>query len=228
MEYWKPLEDCPLFRGVDYISIEALLQEVGTKEVVFEKGEFFSLQQVVDLHIIIVVSGRIRLNSPFAKGNSERMIEHLSPSDAFGLAFAVVDATVPGSAQVLTRSTILRIPAKKFLDLISMGTPVHLQVGKNILEELAQKVHMNAQRLTYLRYRSLKKMLSAYLLDHAPPKENETFSLPINKTMLADLFGVSRSAMVRVLSQLKTEGILSYHLNEYEIHNKEALWRILD
>lgn len=227
MEYWPILLDCHLFKDMDYMEIEAFLQFVGATECPLEKGEIMWPNQSECQHILVILKGAMKVNGIVVKSNSDSMVERLYPGDMFGTAFAVLGQTVLGHIQATCHTTILSIPVSCFLSQGNTLCPSYGIVSRNLIHVLAEKAHENALRLRYLRYRTLKKMLAAYLLDNSPSENGVAFSLPLNKSMLASFMGVSRPAMARVLASMQEEGLISYQLNSYKILDLQGLSRLL-
>lgn len=209
MEYWASLLDCRLFEGMDYMEIEAFLQFVGATEQHLERGELLWLDQAVNQYILVVLKGAVKVNGLVVKTNSDSMVERLYPGDLFGTAFAVLDKSANGHMQATCQTVLLSIPVGCLLSQGNTQCPSYGTVSRNLIVVLAEKVHENALRLRYLQYRTLRKMLAAYLMDNEPEEAGLVFALPLNKSMLADFLGVSRPAMARVLASMQEEGLIS-------------------
>lgn len=228
MEYWASLLNCRLFQDMEYMEIEEFLNFTGVTEKVLEKGDILWLDKMANENIIVTIKGKLKINSVTGQTNSDSMVENIRPGNMFGTAFSVLGIPAPGHMQALARTIILLIPVAPFLQDDGKNCPSYGKINRNLIQALAEKVHEGALRLHYLRFRTLKKMLSAYLLDNAQPDVTKPFTLPLNKSMLADMLGVSRPAMVRVLSAMQGEGLISYRLNSYHILKPDALEAILN
>ncbi len=222
MEYWPSLLTCRLFQGMAYEEIETFLKDNGSQWLQFNRGDVLFRRGAFKNKLLIVVEGSVKV-SEILKAEADNVVDYIQSGDSFGLAMAlngsnhnvIIEATQKGTAVVLSGNAWVGNPEQT--------GPIQRQVMTNALYELADTVKEHANKLTYLRYSSLRAMLSAYLLHQSKEQEGVPFQIPMNKTMLADYLSISRAAMVKTFSTMRREGIIDFHQKEFVILNIEDL-----
>lgn len=227
MEYWEALESARLFQGLDYVEIEGFLQSIGTKESKLEKGEFLWLDDIMHKHLLIVAEGKLNIVRENRETNSDGIIEHMEAGDMFGASFAVLEIPFQGYAVATVATTAFLLPIHPILHGYLYQHPAHGRVSSNFITILATKIQENTRRHHLVRHRSLKRIMAAFFLEQVHPNEAPTFTLSVSKSTLAERLGVSRSAMVRQLTAMQEDGLISYQRNCYTIINRQGLIDIM-
>ncbi|MDR0839472.1 MAG: helix-turn-helix domain-containing protein, partial [Oscillospiraceae bacterium] len=65
--------------------------------------------------------------------------------------------------------------------------------------------------------RTTKEKLLSYLTEQARQESSGSFDIPYNRQELADYLSVERSALSAEMSKLKSEGVIDYRKNHFEI-----------
>lgn len=223
MEYIHNLLDCDLFDGMDYIMIEQFLHYSNARLQTILRGTVLQLEDFASDNIILVTSGSLKLISKVFSADTDFVVEHILQGGVFGMALSILGQTIPGYVRATTNTNFLLIPGTYIKSGCSASFPYYQLINRNIIRMLANRVQINALRVDYFRYPTLKKRLSAYLCNHAPEEDGVSFTLPLNKGLLAEFLGVSRPTLVRLLSTMQDEGIIQYHLNSYTLLNRSVL-----
>jgi len=90
-----------------------------------------------------------------------------------------------------------------------------------MMKVIAKKNMLLNQRIELLGKRSIREKLLSYLWARQKEMNKSRISLPFNRNELADYLCVDRSAMSRVLGQMKKEGLLNFKKNVFELHLKD-------
>ena len=98
---------------------------------------------------------------------------------------------------------------------------------KAYLCDNGDKVAFLAEKIRLLRFTTIRQKIAGYFLDLARRQGSELLALPHNLETTADMFGVTRPALSRSLSQLVDEGILQREGREYRIIAKHGLKELL-
>jgi CRP-like cAMP-binding protein len=86
-----------------------------------------------------------------------------------------------------------------------------------MLNILANKNINLTQKLEHVTGHNTREKLLSYLSERARLTGKSKFTIPLNRQELADFLAVERSAMSAELSRMQSDGILSYHKNEFEL-----------
>lgn len=222
MEYWPSLLTCRLFQGMAYEEVELFFKDNGGQWLQFNRNDVLYRRGVFKNKLLIVVEGSIKV-SEILKAGADNVVDYIQAGDSFGLAMAlngsnhnvIVEATKKGVAVVFPGDALVGRPEQ--------AGSIQRQVMTNALYELADTVQEHAEKLTYLRYSSLRDMLSAYLLRQSNYQEGVPFQIPMSKTMLADYLSISRAAMVKTFSVMRRDGVIDFKQKEFVILDMEDL-----
>ena len=135
---------------------------------------------------------------------------------------------------VLEKSVLFSgVPAKELRDDLE-SVPHHIQcydkdlrIMKNFMTELATATYMLQQRLELLSYSGIVQKAAFYLLIQARQSGKNVIRIPDSVSNWAMVMNVSRSSLHRELKKLETDGIITYDPPTIEIHDPEALQKVL-
>lgn len=221
MEYRPDLLKSELFADVSYEDLERLLGCIGARVRHYIRGDIIVQVGEMIPQLLVVLKGTMK-TSHVSNVNAEGTVSTYHPCEHFGMAYAVLGRPSFVSARAVTACSILFIPYDKLICPCERHCEGHAQVLHNIPAVLADKVLMHAQKIEYLHLRSLRSKLSAYLLNNQG-EEGAEFTIPLNRTQLAEYLGASRSSMTRELSTMQREGLVHFEGKVFQVLNKERL-----
>ena len=82
------------------------------------------------------------------------------------------------------------------------------------MAETGEKFWQQRRRSAYLVEPRLRERVLRYLRDMSPPA-GEWFTVPLDRQGMARFLGADRSALSRLLSQLRDEGLIEYRKSEF-------------
>ena len=100
--------------------------------------------------------------------------------------------------------------------MVGEVSPSLRQVQRNLLAETGEKFWQQRRRIAYLVEPRLRQRVLRYLRDEAPAA-GEWFTLPLDRQGMARFLGADRSALSRVLSHLRNEGLMEYRKREFRV-----------
>lgn len=191
---------CCLSRGSDAplgpADIEQLAAEMGEQHVagglfVFHRGD-----DAARVHV--VRAGAIELSREI---NGRRVtLQRLGPGDVFGDVPALLGEPEPFDARAVQDSTVLSIEAAQLFVLLQTRS----QVAQRWFVSLAERMAGLQGRLVDLLAGGLESQLASILL-----REQESDGdVALSHAQLAELLGVPRSSVQRVLKSLEAAGLL--------------------
>jgi len=80
-----------------------------------------------------------------------------------------------------------------------------------LLADMGDRLQFLAQRLRMSQFGSIRQKLALYLIDHSPADRRSPVRIPNTRQELADIFGVARPSVSRVISELEQEGVIETH-----------------
>ncbi|MFR4972893.1 MAG: NADH-ubiquinone oxidoreductase-F iron-sulfur binding region domain-containing protein, partial [Butyricicoccus pullicaecorum] len=129
--------------------------------------------------------------------------------DLFGESYACAPGA-PLTVSVIAAEDceVLFINIAQALTMCTHVCAFHVRLVNNLMHILAGKNLMLSRKIDHLSRRTTREKLLAYLSDQAEAQGSSSFDIPFNRQELADFLSVDRSALSRVLSCMKREGLL--------------------
>lgn len=215
----------PLFQGIDYASLPALLdclgarkELVGKNEVVFEAGA-----AVPELGLVL--SGAIRVERLDFWGRRS-ILGRAEAGETFGESFSLGlpgdENEAPVSAVAAQDSEILLLNYNKVMTSCTSACAFHTRLIRNVLALLARKNMELLRRIELLTLPGTREKALAYLSNMAErggvrERGGVTVEIPFNREELADFLSVDRSALSRELGKLRDEGLIRFERNRFEL-----------
>jgi CRP-like cAMP-binding protein len=205
----------PLFKGFPKEEISHVLYCLGAFKKTFAKNTFLFEEGDRADFAVLLLRGQVDLVRYGEEGNTS-IFESFSPGESFGEAYALKAETVFGvSALAKEDGVALYIHLRQLLE--EMNCVYGQNLMKNLLLVLASKDMMMKDKLNVLGQKGLKGKVMEYLLSFSQGKKREYFPFPYSRQEMADYLGCDRSALSRLLSQMKKEGLILYRKHEFLI-----------
>lgn len=214
-EYISILKKTKLFSGVGESDIPEMLACLSTKLYEYKKGEAVIRQGEYLSSLIILVCGKLQIQSEDYWGNRS-ILNIIHIGDMFGEAY-----TTPGSEAVMNDVIALEDSAAVFLDaskIISSccsGCRFHLTVVQNLFYEISDKNRSLVQKIGHMSMRTTRGKLISYLSLEAKKQNSPIIEIPFNRQQLADYLSVDRSAMSNELGKMRDEGMIEFDKNRF-------------
>lgn len=205
-----------LFTGLSLDEISAVIDCMGGTLRSYQKGEEVLSPGDAVTSIGTLVAGRLMVFKEDADANRS-LLAHLVPGDHFAEVFAF--SGVPSSPVAVTaeeESTVLFLPKNRFLPTCQKNCDFHGKLIQNLLHILSTKALYLQSRMAFLSEKTLRKKILSYL-HYLSKGSSSSFIIPFNREDLADYLCVDRSALSRELSNLKKEGLIDYHKNQFTL-----------
>lgn len=198
-------------------TLDKLLANAMTLDV--PRGVVELLQGYEAIHAAMVVSGLVRAFRTTGEGRQMTM-RYARAGDL--LAFSSVHVRRPGmlGQQAMMPSRILRFHP----DAISELTRRDLAVANLIAEDNAHRVFDYIEIMTGLGFSSMRQRVVSHLLDLAAADPGAaTMVARVSQQALADAVGCVREVVVRLLRELREEGLVRTGRDEIELLQPDRL-----
>ena len=208
---------CWLFRGLAPQEISAVLGCISAKQQSYPKHSFIFHAGDCVTHAGIVVRGELHIVREDIWGN--RAIQAVCrPADLFGEVFACLpDHTADVSVLAKQDTEVLYLDMQHLLTSCSNSCAFHNRLIHNYVTVLAQKNRMLNQKIRHCTQRTIRGKVLSYLSEQAMAAGSTTFRIPLNRQQLADYLSVDRSALSAELSHLQSQGLLTFHRNQFTL-----------
>lgn len=195
------LSKIPLFSGLPSIYSEKLSPHL--HESRFVKGNLLFKEGTIADRLYIILEGSVQLTVSGAKGQ-QTVLEILYPGDTFLLDSVLTSQAYLFSAQVLDEARILCLQRSILTKLIRNDG----DFAVHMLTTLSGQFRIMVRQVRDLRLRSTTQRLAAYLLELARAEgNNNRFTLPLTKRLMASWLGMSPERLSRSFNALKEFGI---------------------
>ena len=177
-------------------------------EQVYEKGEIIFREGSYPSGIFYIKNGKAK-KYKVAKDGGEQIIYVANTGELIGYHAVLSDNRYPDSAAALEESTITFIPREDFQATLDTSGVL----GKRLLKTLSHEFAVLANNLTLFTQHPVRERLALQLVVlREKYKVNFQPGAPVEINMsrddLASLVGTARENVVRMLTELKDEGIL--------------------
>jgi len=221
-KYFSVLKKTALFEGMDEKEmgsmlkcLNAYMKDYDEDGMIFHEGEKVG-------SVGVVLEGRVQVVREDVHGN-RIILTGWGPGNLFAEAFAPAEVReIPVSVFASVKSRILFLDFNRIITQCSSNCVFHAQLIRNMMKVIAKKNMLLNQRIELLGKRSIREKLLSYFWALQKEKKKSRIVLPFNRNELADYLCADRSAMSRVLGQMKKEGILRYKKNVFELHFEDV------
>ena len=213
---------CPIFRGLDPESINSLLNDIHYQVKKFNKGDLIAAGGEKVRSLYIITRGSVKGEMLDYSGKSIK-IEDIEAPKPLAAAFMfgkdnVYPVTVTANEQV----TILVIPIGEFLKILQKNATVLI----NYLNSISTRAQFLSQKINFLSFKTIREKLAHFLLQQAGDRYHSV-ELKETQQQLADLFGVARPSLARVLGEMHNAGLIRIEKKTVTLLDKNKLNQLL-
>ncbi len=216
-QYLDVLSQSPLFLGMDRQGIAEVLTCLRARFKTYTKGEILLLAGDNVPELGIVLSGGVVIEREDANG-VRTIITKVERGELFAEAFACAGTLhSPVSVTAGTQSEVLWLPATGIVSVCPRSCAHHTRLVENMMHLLARKNLLMHERLELLSKKTIRERITTYLGMQSRRQGSARFVIPFSRTELADYLCVDRSALSRELGAMRNEGLVRFHLSEFEM-----------
>ena len=214
---FENLNKSTIFKGLNEEEIKALLSQTSYYTKSFKSEEFIAFRgDKVEAYMLVLegelVSEMQKVNGKVVKIETLLPYADIAPSFIFG-----IDNTFPIDLYATKNSKLLYIPKNDLINILQKNKIIL----NNILNSFSNRTQFLSKKL-WLSNKTIEEKLATYILDNLD--KNSLWHVKKSITDLANIFGVSRPSLSRVITGLVEEGTLERVSNSsFKLLDKEAL-----
>lgn len=219
---YQLLAKCPVFRGISEKRTEELLKHIHFQIKKYSKNDVVAIAGQEISHLYIILAGSVKGEMIDYSGKTIK-IEDIEAPRPLATAFLFgSENNFPVTVSANNDVKILAVPISEFLKLLQMD----LNILKNYLDNISSRTQFLSQKLHFLSFKTIKEKIAHFLLQKAGERLH---SVELNNTQqqLADLFGVTRPSLARVLAEMQREKLIIIEKRTVTLLNKEKLNELL-
>lgn len=203
-----------LFRGMSMAEITDILSVTSHIEKHYSSEEIIVHQGDIIHNIGIVLSGSA-VGKKYTPEGEEIIVSRMDANKIFGDVLSGANGFAsPVTVQAQTDCTVMLID---YQQLLFSSHPLTHRVLQNMIQNISLKYFAQNRRMDILMLKSVRAKVLAYLEWQKAAHDANTFSIDLDRRLLADFLGVERSALSRELSRMKADGLIDYHKNNFTL-----------
>ncbi|MGL5785468.1 MAG: Crp/Fnr family transcriptional regulator [Bacteroidales bacterium] len=183
---------------------------------IFKKGELITYHSEVITHLIMLTKGRVKTEIISNSGIALPVDEIEAPYPLSSSFLFADNNRIPVDITAVTECEVIFI-RKEAIEKQLMACPGFL---RGFLTFNANHTQSISERLKIFAQRGIKSKVVYYILSR---EVDGVFDLNKSVSSLADYFGVDRSSLSRVISELVREQIIEIECGRGRILNQKAL-----
>ena len=208
-QYYPVLQQCGIFHGISPRKYDEVLQCLNARTQSYPRGVHIAELGQQTRNAGILLDGTIEEFLYDENGNQVNL-HRIEPGQVFGAELACTgSAESPVCLRTTSKCTVMLLNFGALLSPETMTCPCRMQVTANLMQNFAQQVLFFNTKVRILAQKRLRDRLKIYLQTLTPNTEG-VYTLPYNRTALADFLCVDRSALSRELCRMRDEGLLTF------------------
>lgn len=214
---FENLNKSTIFKGLNEEEIKALLSQTSYYIKSFKSEEFIAFRgDKVEAYMLVLegelVSEMQKVNGKVVKIETLLSYADIAPAFIFG-----IDNTFPIDLYATKNSKILYIPKNDLINILQKNKIIL----NNILNSFSNRTQFLSKKL-WLSNKTIEEKLATHILENLD--KNNIWYIKKSITDLANIFGVSRPSLSRVIAGLVEEEILERVSNSsFKLLDKDSL-----
>ena len=200
---------CPLFFGIEPQDCMQMLSCFESRTKNFSPKETICNYSQGNNKIGILQSGLANMIRIDHEGN-RTILETLEKNSVFGEALAFSGSSKDSIFVECEKTcSVLFFDYSHITKRCDNACMHHTALVQNMFRLIAEKLLIMSSRVEVLSHRTIRGKLMCYFNITSVTQNNASFELPFSVSALADYICTDRSAMMRELKNMKTEGLIT-------------------
>lgn len=215
------LKNLKLFSSLTEDELQQINRRVILKE--FRKNEIILYEQDFNQFMYIIVFGKVRVTQATDDGKEIILAFHES-EESFGEISLIDGQSSPATVVAEDDSFIAIISKEDFFSLISD----HSKIVHNLLQILCARLRVSWKQIQMLNLKDAEKRLKMLFLTFSYESGNKTqegivLDMHITHQSLADMTGLSRETVTRIINKWKNGGEINVLKNKSYLLTEDFL-----
>ncbi len=215
-----------LFQGLDYDDLNRINSHKTC--IQYKKGQTIFYEGTRPTGLYCMNGGTVKVHKNNIQGK-EYIIYMAKPGDFLGYRALLSEEFYGASATVLEDAKICFIPKENFFEVLSKNPAFMKRVVKAVCHEMG----IMEERMAELAHKSVRERLAANLLmlKESYGMEGETselIDLALSREDLASIVGTATETVIRLLSEFKSDGLISFEGKKIRVMDPKKLAKQAD
>lgn len=220
---YKKLVRCPLFKGLNEDEIKALLEKTIHQVKKYKKDDVIALSNEEITSQLSVIEGSVKgemidFNGKTIKIEDIEAPRPLAPAFLFGK-----NNRYPVNIVANKDVVILSFPKSSFIKMLQNEE----KILHNYLDIISNRAQFLSSKIKLLSFHTIKGKMAQYILQIMKKTNNSEIVLTKSQSQLAEIFGITRPSLGRVVREMNDEEIIISTGKNIKIINKKKLTALL-
>lgn len=219
-----PVRPLSIFEGVNHTNLEDISTSKGFTN--FKKGETIFREGQPALGIYILHNGRVKITKTGALGR-EQIVSFASRGEIMGYRPMILEEAYDISAITIEDSAICFIHKDKILSLIHSDSDFALKLMKTALQNTKKMTDI----LSSISQKNVRSRVAESILiikNEFGMDDSNIINVALSREDLSAMIGTSSESYIRMLKEMKDDGIVSTIGKKIKILNFNKLKEVAD
>jgi len=194
----------------------------------YKKGQTLYYEGTRPMGLFCINSGKVKVYKITSDGK-EQILYLAKPGDFLGYKALISEEFYTASATVIEEGAICYIPKSDFLNILN-SNPTFF---KKIMSKLCEDLGVMEQKLVTIAQKSVRERLAATLLmlkeSYGMEGEESTLiDIALSREDLANIIGTATETVIRLLSEFKTQELISLQGKKIKVLDPQGLVKEAD
>jgi CRP-like cAMP-binding protein len=194
----------------------------------YKKGQTLFYEGTRPMGLFCINSGKVKVYKISSEGK-EQILKLAKPGDFLGYRALISEEFYNSSATVIEEGAICYIPKIDFLETLQKNPTFFRRMAKQVAQELG----LMEQKLVTIAQKSVRERLAATLIMLKETygmegDESDLIDIALSREDLANIIGTATETVIRLLSDFKTQKLISLQGKKIKVLNQRGLIREAD
>jgi len=220
-------KDHSLFSDLPREELEAMSQHKTC--IRYKKGQTLFYEGTRPMGLFCINSGKVKVYKISSDGK-EQIIKLGKPGDLLGYRALISEEFYNSSATVIEEGAMCYIPKIDFLEILQRNPTFFRKMAKRVAHDLG----LMEQKLVTIAQKSVRERLAATLImlketyGMEGDDESNLIDIALSREDLANIIGTATETVIRLLSDFKTQKLISLQGKKIKVLNPSGLVREAD
>ncbi len=216
---YRVLSDCRLFARLELSEIRVLFENTEYRLEQYAGGDVVALRGSVCHSLMILAQGRLRCEVGGNEGEASGLGDMPAPAVILpGLLYGS-DNRMPVNLVADETAEIVWVKREVFTRMMLRNRTVL----ENFLELVSDNDRPLSDKVMFMGFKTIRGKFAHYLLEQAEKEGSYHFRLKLTQREMAEMFGVTRPALARVIGEMSDEGGVYVERKNVRIEYPEKL-----
>lgn len=219
---YNVLEQCPVFKGIAEPDLRMLFKDIHYQIRNFKRSDLIAMAGEPAVNLYIILSGSVRGEMIDYSGKTLK-IEDIEAPLPLATAFLFGNNNrFPVTVTANSGVKMLAVPVREFIKLLQQDSRVLI----NFLNSISSRSQFLSRKLQFLSFKTIRGKVAHFLLQQVNAGMH-TVKLNMTQQQLAELFGVTRPSLARVMAEMQREKLIITDHKNVTLLNRQKLNQIL-